>query len=474
MPQHKENVHVRKEGEIALARPVLMVVDDEQNVLDTCQDIFRDTYEVIPKKSPTEALAYLNDNQVDLVFLDITMPEMDGIETLNQIRLTDEPPPVVMVTATRTLKSAVTAMKLGAFDYITKPFDIDELRLVAEKALENRSLVNEVRTLRTQIEKRYGFENVVGESKLMQKIYAQIEQVADKRTSLLLLGESGTGKELVARAIHHHRSSPRRNGPFIALDCNTLPESLFESELFGHEKGAFTGAIKKIGRCELADKGTLFLDEIGEIPPAVQVKLLRFLQEHEFMRVGGTQNIRVDVRIIAATNRDLEKAVKDGKFREDLFYRINVVPIVIPPLRERTEDIPLLIDNFVKRISAELNMPPKKFTPGTIDILMTCNWQGNVRELQNVIERLLVLCNKDLIEEEDLPESIRYTKHDVEQYSQKIFSGDISLEDAERQFLSQIISEALRRANGVQTRAAEMLKTSRRTLKYQMDKLGIS
>jgi DNA-binding NtrC family response regulator len=451
-----------------------MVVDDEQSVLDTCSDIFKDSHTVVPKKSATDALSFLTDNHVDLIFLDIMMPEMDGIEMLNQVRMNDDPPPVVMVTATRTLKSAVTAMKLGAFDYITKPFDIDELRLVAEKALENRSLVNEVRNLRTQIERRYGFENLVGESKAMQKIYSEIEQLADKRTGLLLLGESGTGKELVARAIHYHRNSTRRSGPFIALDCNTLPESLFESELFGHEKGAFTGATKKIGRCELADKGTLFLDEIGELPPAVQVKLLRFLQEHEFMRVGGTHNIRVDVRILAATNRDLEKAVKDGKFREDLYYRINVVPIVIPPLRDRNEDIPLLIDHFVKRFSAELNVSPKTFAPGAIDMLVTCSWPGNVRELQNVVERLLVLNTKELIEEEDLPESVRFTRHDVEQYSQKIFSGEISLEDAERQFLSQIISEALRRANGVQTRAAEMLKTSRRTLKYQMDKLGIS
>jgi len=451
-----------------------MVVDDEQSVLDTSRDIFKDSYSVVLKKSAHEALAFLTDNPVDLIFLDITMPQMDGIEMLNQVGLLDDPPPVVMVTATRTVKSAVTAMKLGAADYITKPFDIDELRLVAEKALENRTLANEVRSLRTQIERRYGFENLVGESKPMQKIYGQIEQLADKRTSLLLLGESGTGKELVARAIHFHRNSTRRSGPFIALDCNTLPESLFESELFGHEKGAFTGATKKIGRCELADKGTLFLDEIGEIPSAVQVKLLRFLQEHEFMRIGGTQNIRVNVRIIAATNRDLEKAVKEGKFREDLYYRINVVPIVIPPLRERTEDVPLLIDHFVKRISAELNMPPKNFSSSAIDMLVSCSWPGNVRELQNTIERLLVLCKNDVIEADDLPESVRFTQHDVEQYSHKIFSGELSLEDAERQFLSQIISEALRRANGVQTRAAEMLKTSRRTLKYQMDKLGIS
>jgi len=451
----------------------ILLVDDEQNVLDTCRDIFKDTHSVVLKRSAGEALTFMADNQVDLIFLDITMPEMDGIAMLNQVKLTDDPPPVVMVTAMRTVKSAVTAMKLGAFDYITKPFDIDELRLVADKALENRTLVNEVRNLRSQIERRYGYENLVGESKSMQKIYTQIEQLTDKRTSLLLLGESGTGKELVGRAIHFHRKSTRRNAPFIALDCNTLPESLFESELFGHEKGAFTGATKKIGRCELADKGTLFLDEIGEIPPAVQVKLLRFLQEHEFIRIGGTQNIKVDVRIVAATNRDLEKAVKEGKFREDLYYRINVVPILIPPLRDRSEDIPLLVDHFVKRISAELNIPPKTFSPGAIDSLMTCNWPGNVRELQNVVERLLVLNNKEIIEEDDLPESVRFSRQDVEEYSQKIFTGELSLEEAERQFLSQIIAEALRRANGVQTRAAELLKTSRRTLKYQMDKLGI-
>jgi DNA-binding NtrC family response regulator len=451
-----------------------MVVDDEPTVLDTCRDIFSDNYQVVLKQSAQEALSHLADSNVDVIFLDLKMPDLDGMEMLEQIQLMDDPPPVIMVTATRTAKTAVTAMKLGAFDYITKPFNIDELRLAAEKALENRTLVKEVRNLRSQIQKTYGFENIVGESKPMQDIYRQIEQIADKRSSILLLGESGTGKELIARAIHYHKDSPRRNGPFIALDCNTLPESLFESELFGHEKGAFTGATKKIGRCELADKGTLFLDEIGEIPSTVQVKLLRFLQEHEFVRVGGTQSVEVDARIIVATNRDLEKAVKEGEFREDLYYRINVVPIYIPPLNQRAADIPLLLDHFIKRLSAELELPPKTLSPQTVDLLMTHKWPGNVRELQNLLERLLVLSKTDTIEVEDLPESIRLTKHDVEQYSKEIFSGELSLEQAERQFLSEIISEALRRSNGVQTRAAEILKTSRRTLKYQMDKLGIS
>jgi DNA-binding NtrC family response regulator len=460
--------------ENVVTRPILMVVDDEPTVLDTCRDIFSDNYQVVLKQSAQEALSHLADSNVDVIFLDLKMPDLDGMEMLEQIQLMDDPPPVIMVTATRTAKTAVTAMKLGAFDYITKPFNIDELRLAAEKALENRTLVKEVRNLRSQIQKTYGFENIVGESKPMQDIYRQIEQIADKRSSILLLGESGTGKELIARAIHYHKDSPRRNGPFIALDCNTLPESLFESELFGHEKGAFTGATKKIGRCELADKGTLFLDEIGEIPSTVQVKLLRFLQEHEFVRVGGTQSVEVDARIIVATNRDLEKAVKEGEFREDLYYRINVVPIYIPPLNQRAADIPLLLDHFIKRLSAELELPPKTLSPQTVDLLMTHKWPGNVRELQNLLERLLVLSKTDTIEVEDLPESIRLTKHDVEQYSKEIFSGELSLEQAERQFLSEIISEALRRSNGVQTRAAEILKTSRRTLKYQMDKLGIS
>ena len=457
-----------------MARPVLMAVDDDRNVLDTCQDIFKDTYDIVLMQSAKQALTHLDDNPVDLIFLDIKMPGLDGMEMLDRVRSRDDPPPVVMVTATRSTKSAVTAMKLGAFDYITKPFNVDELRMVAEKALDNRTLVKEVRNLRSQIQKHYGFESIVGESKSMQEIYRQIEQVSDKRTSILILGESGTGKELVAKAIHYHKDSKRKSGPFVALDCNTLPESLFESELFGHEKGAFTGATKKIGRCELADGGTLLLDEIGELPSAVQVKLLRFLQEHEFIRVGGTQNISVDTRIIAATNRDLEKAVKEGNFREDLYYRINVVPIQIPPLRERSADTPLLLDHFLKRYSAELDVQAKTFSPEAVDLLTTYAWPGNVRELQNVVERLLVLCRKDVVEVEDLPENVRFSKHDVSQYSEKIFSGELSLEQAEREFLSEIIAEALRRANGVQTRAAEMLKTSRRTLKYQMDKLGLS
>ncbi len=457
-----------------MGRPVLMAVDDDRNVLETCRDIFKDAYDVVVMESAADALTHLTENPVDLIFLDIKMPEIDGLEMLNRVKERDDAPPVVMVTATRSAKSAVTAMKAGAFDYITKPFNVDELRVVAERALENRTLVKEVRNLRSQIQKRYGFQSLVGETKPMQEIYRQIEQLADKRSSLLILGESGTGKELVARAIHHHKESRRKNGPFVALDCNTLPESLFESELFGHEKGAFTGAVKKTGRCELADGGTLFLDEIGELPRPVQVKLLRFLQEHEFMRVGGTQSISVDVRIIAATNRDLEEAVEKGDFREDLFYRINVVPINISPLRERGEDIPLLLDYFVKRLAAELDIPAKTFSTDAVDLLVTHTWPGNVRELQNVVERLLVLCKNEVIEPDDLPENVRLSKHDVSQYSQKIFSGELSLEQAERQFLSEIISEALRRANGVQTRAAEMLKTSRRTLKYQMDKLGLS
>jgi DNA-binding NtrC family response regulator len=451
-----------------------MTVDDDRNVLDTCCDIFKDIYEVIPMQSAENALEYLSDNQVDLIFLDIKMPEIDGMEMLERVQMRDEPPPVVMVTATRSTKSAVTAMKMGAADYITKPFNVEELRIVAEKALEDRTLRREVRNLRSQIQKSYGFESIVGESKAMQEIYRHIEQLSNKRTSLLILGESGTGKELIARSLHYHKDSGRRNGPFVALDCNTLPESLFESELFGHEKGAFTGATKKTGRCEMADKGTLFLDEIGEIPSAVQVKLLRFLQEHEFMRVGGTQTISVDVRIIAATNRDLEKAVQDGAFREDLYYRINVVPVKIPPLRERSEDIPLLLDYFMKRFSIELDTPAKSFATEAVDLLETHSWPGNVRELQNVVERLLVLGKNETIQIDDLPETVRLAKQDVSQYSEKIFSGELSLEQAERQFLSEIISEALRRANGVQTRAAEMLKTSRRTLKYQMDKLGLS
>ncbi len=451
-----------------------MAVDDDRNVLETCRDIFKDTYDVVVMESADDALSHLNDNQVDLIFLDIKMPEVDGLEMLNRVRMRDDPPPVVMVTATRTARSAVSAMKLGAFDYITKPFNVEELRLVAEKALENRTLVKEVRSLRSQIQKRYGFQSLIGDSKPMQETYRQIEQVANKRTTVLILGESGTGKELVARAIHFHKDSDRKNGPFVALDCNTVPESLFESELFGHEKGAFTGATKKIGRCELADKGTLFLDEIGEIPTGVQVKLLRFLQEYEFIRVGGTESISVDVRIIAATNRDIEEAVKKGEFRDDLYYRINVVPMSLPPLRDRSEDIPLLLDHFLKRFSSELDVPPKTLAGASVDLLMTHTWPGNVRELQNVVERLLVLCKKEVIEVEDLPENVRLSRHDVSLYSQKIFAGELSLEQAERQFLSEIISEALRRANGVQTRAAEMLKTSRRTLKYQMDKLGLS
>jgi len=451
----------------------VLVVDDEQSVQESFKIILGDEHRVLTTDGGSSALSILEREQADVVLLDIIMPDMHGVEVLRRIKQMPNPPEVVMITATRTVKTAVEAMKLGAYDYITKPFDVDELKEIVNKAVEKQGLVKEVTHLRNELNKTYRLDNFIATSPKMQEILHQIEQLAPTRTSVLLHGENGTGKEVLARALHYHPANPRRTKPFIAVDCNTLPDTLIESELFGHEKGAFTGAETKIGRVELADGGTLFLDEIGEIPQSTQVKLLRFLEDRKFMRLGSTTFREVDVRIVAATNRDLGKSIKEGKFREDLYYRINVVPIHIPPLRERKEDIPLLVEFYSEKYAREMGIKKKRFAPDVMERFMTYSWPGNVRQLKNIVERLSILCPNEEVTLADLPEII-LESNSIEQYKQEVFSGRMSLEDAENAFLREMIISALKQANGVQTRAAEILKTSRRTLKYQMDKLGIT
>ncbi len=447
----------------------ILVVDDELGVRDSLRMIFKKEYQVITASSAEEAMIKVQSQEPDLIFLDIIMPDKDGMEALREIRVMHPQTPVVMLTATKTLKTAVDAMKLGAYDYITKPFDVEELKIVAQKALESHDLRMENQRLQGEVEERYHFDNIIGKSKEMREIYATIGQIAEKSSTVLIHGESGTGKELVARAIHYN--SPRRNKPFVPVNCAAIPETLIESELFGHEKGAFTDAqTRRIGHFELAHQGTLFLDEVSELSLPTQAKILRALQEREFVRVGGGKTISVDVRLISATNKNLEEMMARGSFRSDLFYRINVVPLTIPPLRKRKEDIHLLVKHFLDKHAGG---GKKKISPEAMDILVAYDWPGNVRELENIIERIVVLSSSDAINTDDIPPSLK-TDSRVELIKLGVLDGRISFEDAEREFEKDILIEALKKSNFVQTRAAEILGISRRILKYKMDKYGIT
>ncbi len=461
----------------------VLIVDDETSVQEALRLILKDEHEAHVFPDGDSALRWIQENtakDVDVVLLDILMPGTSGMDILREIKSSPDSPEVIMVTATKTVKTVVDAMKAGAFDYITKPFDVEEVKIVVDKALEKRRLVREVHYLRTEVARPYQPENLVGESAAMMEILKMVEQLAPSNSSVLIRGESGTGKEMVARALHFHPKGPRRNRAFVPIDCNTIPPNLLESELFGHEKGAFTGAEKKIGRFETADGGTLFLDEIGELPNEIQVKLLRFLDDRKFTRLGGTGTKELDVRVLAATNCNLEEAIEQGTFRDDLFYRLNVIPIQIPPLRERPEDIPLLADFFMEKYAKEIGIPPKQIEPVAMEALSRYAWPGNVREIRNVMERLTVLTPTPTIHQDHLPESIlnstptnSSSTNGFEKLKEQIFEGRMTLESADDVFLKEIICDALRRANGVQTHAAELLSTSRRSLKYQMDKLGI-
>jgi DNA-binding NtrC family response regulator len=363
-------------------------------------------------------------------------------------------------------------MKFGAADYLSKPFDVEELRLIVERALTDQELQREVKQLRAQVVQRYAFHNLIGKSPSMQGIYSKIEQVADSRTTVLITGESGTGKELVAKALHYNSS--RRERPFVALNCAALPETLIESELFGHEKGSFTDATaRRVGQFELAHTGTLFLDEIGDLSAMTQAKLLRVLQEREFTRVGGVQSIKVDVRILTATNKNLEELVRKGQFREDLYYRINVIALYLPPLRERGEDVPLLAKHFLAKRIEEDNRPPQEFSKDAVDLLSRYPWPGNVREMENIIEQAFIWSKgSDIITPEHLPISL---KEDSRSSSLRddTLAGRLSLEKAVMEFEREIILDALKRTNYIQTHAANLLGISRRMLKYRMDTLGI-
>ena len=454
-------------------RQQILVVDDEPSVRESLRMVLKDRYDVLTAGSGDEALDSVVQEAADVILLDLLMPGLDGLEVLERIKQQDATPQVIMLTATKTVKTAVTAMKLGAFDYITKPFDVEELLLIVERAVQAAALAREVEALRSEVGLRYSFENIIGASAKMQAVLKTVSMVAPLKTTVLITGESGTGKELIAKAIHYH--SPRAQKPMVTINCAAIPENLLESELFGHERGAFTDAYaKKLGQFEHADQGTLFLDEIGEMQPSTQAKILRVLEHNEFSRIGGSQPIRVDVRVIAATNRDLQQGMRDGSFRSDLYFRLNVVSVHLPPLRERRDDIAVLVRHFLREKSNELGMPEKSFNNEALDLLLQYLWPGNVRELENAVERALVLSHGPVMTPEDLPQYLAAGNGRAHPVQQSVLRGETRLSEAVDQFEQELIRSALVQTEYNQTRAAEILGTTRRILKYKMDKLGIT
>jgi two-component system NtrC family response regulator len=446
----------------------ILIVDDEKNYLVILEALLApEGYEIITVDNALNALRFVKETDLDLVITDMKIPKMDGIELLDEIKRIDPDLPVIIMTAYGTIELAVEAMKKRAYDYITKPFMNEQLKLTVKKALELYKLKKENRRLSEALSDRYKYGNIIGKSKQMTKIFDMIGKVAQSRASVMITGPSGTGKELIAKAIHYN--SPRKNMPFISINCGALTETLLESELFGHERGAFTGAVTmKKGRFELADGGTLFLDEVGEMTPSLQVKLLRVLQEMEFERVGGTKTIKVDVRIVAASNRKLRDDVAKGTFREDLFYRLNVVQIEVPPLRDRIEDIPLLVAHFIEKFQ-----PPKKrdieLSPEVWKVLYTYSWPGNIRELENIIESAMVMSSDETITLDDLPDYI-VKKGEEKIDLDKIVPRNLPLTEALQQIEGQLIQRALQSSNNVQSKAAARLGISRRVMHYKMRK----
>jgi two-component system, NtrC family, response regulator AtoC len=448
--------------------PAVLIVEDEAKMRRLLElNLGEDGFTTFSTGDAETGLKLLGQNPIDLVVTDLKLPGMDGLEFLQAIKRQNAALPVVVMTAFGTVETAVEAMKAGASDYVLKPFSLAEMRMVIHKELDVRNLREENRSLREALGKRYAHPNIVARSARMQEVLGTVERVAPTNSTVLLGGESGVGKDLIARAIHE--KSRRASGPFVKINSTAIPENLLESELFGYEKGAFTGAAaSKPGKFEIADKGTLFLDEIGDVPPAIQVKLLRVLQEREFERLGGTRTIKVDVRLIAATNRDLRAALEEGTFREDLYYRLNVVPIDIAPLRERREDIPELVHLFISRFCDESRKPVADITPEAMQVLVNYHWPGNVRELQNIIERACALAKGTVLEAADIHLDLRPAK--ASNGGDHFLSEGMTLE----QWEDEMIREALRRANGNKSQAARSLGLSRNALRYRLSKIGIA
>lgn len=446
----------------------VLIADDEKNMRWVLQKNLKEAgFEAVEAVDGEDAFNQFLDSEPDLLILDYRMPKLDGMEVLRRVKQINDKIPVIMITAHGNTEAAVLAMKLGAVDYIPKPFDIEELKLKIHKVLNIDKLAREVDYLRDEMANAFD-RKMIGNSRKIQEVYELIDRVADTNATVLITGESGTGKELVAAAIH--QKSSRRDKPFIRVNCGAIPENLLESELFGYEKGAFTGAqARKPGRFDRAQEGTLFLDEIGEISPALQIKLLRVLQEKEFERVGGTEVLKADVRILAATNRNLEKMAEEGRFREDLLYRLKVIPIHIPALRERKEDLPLLVDYFIGKYENELKKGKIKIDPRVLEILMKYDFPGNIRELENIIERMVILSKDEQISPALLPKEVIRGAYNERQDLFVLPEEGIELEEVERSFIRQ----ALERTGGNQTQAAKFLGISRHALIYRMEKFGL-
>ena len=446
----------------------ILIVDDEQSMRDfLATKLKKEGYDVVTAENGAEALKAAQAEIFDLVITDDIMPGLDGIGVLKMIKEISAETIVIMITAFATKETAVEAMKLGAYDYITKPFRIDEIKLIIQKAIEKRHLRKENILLRREIKSRAAFDNFIGKSESMQKIFSLIMQVADTSSTVLITGESGTGKELVAKAIHFNSS--RKDKPFVTVNCGALPETLLESELFGHMKGSFSGAFtSKQGLFEVANEGTIFLDQISATTSALQIKLLRVLQDREFMRVGGTTTLKVDVRVIAASNKDLLEEVSKSAFREDLYYRLNVLPIVIPPLRDRRDDIPLLVDFFLGKECQ--GRERKKITPKALKCLMSHRWPGNVRELENTVERLKILAPGDTILPEYVPDAVRSIQTASELVPSEIPDGGIALEALLSNAEKILLQKALEKTGGVKTEAAKLLGLSFRSFRHRLQK----
>lgn len=443
----------------------ILVVEDEEKLRRVVELQLKGAgFEVDQAGNVEDAMRVAD--RADVILTDLRLPGVSGLELLANLRRQDSHTPVIVMTAFGSIETAVEAMKAGAVDFLPKPFSLDHLMTVVNKALELRTLRDENRELRAELNQRYQFDNIVGRSEAMREIFSTVTRVAPTRATVLLCGESGVGKDMIARAIHHH--SPRADRPFVKINCTALPENLMESELFGYEKGAFTGAnVAKPGKFEQADTGTVFLDEIGDVPASVQVKLLRILQEREFERLGSNKVKHIDVRVLAATNVDLRAALEQGTFREDLYYRLNVLPINIPPLRERKEDIPYLAGHFVKKLSKDLGSPVQSISDAAMQRLLDYHWPGNVRELENVLERSMVLANGSILEAGDIKldtaPPARFTVAD------NFLPEGTTLD----QYEQSIIREALKRANGNKSQAARMLGLTRNALRYRLSQMGL-
>jgi two-component system, NtrC family, response regulator PilR len=453
-----------------MAKARVLVVDDEKSMRDLLSiTLEKEGYDVVTAAGGEAAIEALRRDATDAVITDLRMPKVDGLQVLRAAKEISPDVAVIVVTAVASTETAVEAMKLGAYDYITKPFKLDEVSLIVRNALERKRLRDENLYLRKQLETQHRFENIIGKSGRILEVFDTVRKISDSPSTAMITGESGTGKELVARAIHFN--SLRRDKPFVSVNCGAIPEGLMESELFGHVRGAFTGAVSnKIGLFSAGEGGTLFLDEITEIPPLLQVKLLRAIQTREIRRVGDTKDIKTDVRLIAASNRNLEDAVRDGVLREDLYYRLNVIPIQLPPLRERREDIPLLVAHFLQKFSKELGKGARGVAPDAMGVLERYHWPGNIRELENVLERAIVLGAGDMVSVESLPETLRRERPvkgmEAVELPEDGLDLEATLDTIERGYLQR----ALDRTGGVQTKAAELLKMTFRQFRYKLQK----